>query len=158
VLELRARELLVLAEVVVAPIGDPLELGETLLAREGERVLDVAAAARLLGVVRELVLLVVADAEVRAGEPERTPPVVTRLPPVLVPLRRLARVDEELELHLLELARAEDEVPRRHLVPEAPPHLTDAERDLDPGRVEHVLEVVEHALRGLGSEVGLVLL
>src|SRR5262249_49672494 len=149
---------LMLGEVVVAAIRDTFELGEALLAREGKRVLDVAAPAGILGVVRELVALVVADAEVLAGEPEVLPPAEAGVAPVLVPEVGLVGVDEELELHLLELARAEDEVARRHFIPEAPPYLADAERDLDARRVDHVLEVEEHALRRLRAEVGLGLL
>ena len=43
--------------------------------------------------------------------------------------------DEELHLHLLELARAEDEVPGRDLVAERLADLRDAERDLLPRRL-----------------------
>src|SRR5262249_44653301 len=158
IVEPDARDLGVLLQIVVAAISDALELGEALLTRERERVLDVAAAARVLGVMGQLVLLVVAQAEVPAGEPEVAPPAVARVAPELVPLRRLVGVDEELELHLLELARAEDVVAGRDLVAERAAHLADAERDLHARRVEHVLEVVEHALRGLGPEIGLRLL
>src|SRR6185369_6204551 len=86
VLELRAAHLLMLAEVVVAAIRDAFELAEALRAGEREGVLHVGAAAGVLRVVRELVLLVVAEAEVLAGEPEALPPVEARLPPALVPL------------------------------------------------------------------------
>ena len=66
----------------------------------------------------------------------------------------LARRDEVLDLHLLELAHAEDEVARRDLVAERLADLRDAERQLAIGRVEHVLEVDEDALRRLGPQVG----
>src|SRR5262249_31436610 len=139
----------------VAAVRDALELGEALLTREGERVLHVAAAARVLRVVCQLVLRVIADAEVLAGEPELAPPVEARLAPVLVPEIGLARMEEEIELHLLELARAEDEVPRCDLVAEAAPDLTDAEGHLHARGVEDVLEIVEHPLCRLGTEVRL---
>ena len=47
--------------------------------------------------------------------------------PVLVPLLVGARLAEELQLHLLELAGAEDEVARRDLVAEGLADLADAE-------------------------------
>ena len=58
-------------------------------------------------------------------------------------------------LHLLELAGAEDPVLRSDLVAEALADLGDAERRLLAAGLEHVGEVDEHALRGLGSHVGL---
>src|SRR5205085_6812639 len=64
----------------------------------------------------------------------------------------LGRRHEELDLHLLELARAENEVPGCDLVPESLADLGDAERRLAPGELEHVLEVDEDALRGLGTQ------
>jgi hypothetical protein len=48
---------------------------------------------------------------------------------------RPARLDEELHLHLLELAGAEDEVARRDLVAERLADLRDAERRLLAARV-----------------------
>ena len=73
--------------------------------------------------------------------------------PVAVPLLRLRGRDEVLHLHLLELERAEDEVPRRDLVPEGLPDLRDPERRLAPGDLRDVLEVDEDALRCLGAQV-----
>jgi hypothetical protein len=55
---------------------------------------------------------------------------------------------EELDLHLLEFARAEGEVPRRDLVAKALADLGDAERDPHARAVENVLEVDEDALGG----------
>ena len=73
--------------------------------------------------------------------------------PALVPLFVRAGHDEELDLHLLELAHAKDEVLRRDLVAIRLADLRDAERQLAVRRVEHVLEVDEDALRRLGSQV-----
>ncbi len=125
----------------------------------GKCVLDVAAAAVVLRVVRELVLLVVAQAKVFAREAELAPPVVSGSSRQKW-YQSFASLGwhEELELHLLELARAEDEVPRRDLVAESACRPGDAERHLHARRVEHVLEVVEHPLRRLGPEIGLALL
>src|SRR5919202_166268 len=80
--------------------------------------------------------------------------------PVLVPLLVRAGLDEELHLHLLELAGPEDEVAGGDLVAEGLPDLSDAERRLLPGRTHHVGEADEDALRGLRPQVvqaGLVL-
>src|SRR4029453_17909835 len=155
VLELDAAHALVLAQIVVAAVGDALELAEALLARERKGILDIAAPAGLLCVVRQLVLLVVAEPQLLAREPHPSPPGEGGLARVAVPEIGLARMDEELELHLLELARAEDVVARRQLVAEAAPDLADAERHLDARRVEDVLEVVEHPLRRLRTEIRL---
>src|SRR6266508_1847473 len=80
-------------------------------------------------------------------------PAVALVDPVAEPLPGLVRRDEVLHLHLLELARAEEEVARRDLVAEGLADLRDAERRLPARELEHVLEVDEDALRGLGAEV-----
>jgi hypothetical protein len=72
-----------------------------------------------------------------------------------VPLGRVVRRDEKLDLHLLELAGAEDEVPGGDLVPERLPDLGDPERGLLPAELEDVLEVDEDPLRGLRAQVDL---
>ena len=74
--------------------------------------------------------------------------------PALVPFLVGAGLDEELHLHLLELPGPEDEVARGDLVAERLADLADAERDLLPRRLQHVLEVDEDALRGLRAQVG----
>src|SRR5262245_6177452 len=63
---------------------------------------------------------------------------------------------EELDLHLFELATAERVVARVDLVAESLADLRDAERQLHPIAVEHVLEVGEDTLSGLWSEIRLV--
>jgi hypothetical protein len=73
---------------------------------------------------------------------------------VLVPLLRLVGRAEELHLHLLELAGAEDEVAGGDLVPERLADLGDTERRLLAGELEDVLEVVEDPLRRLGPQIG----
>ncbi len=124
---------------------------------EAEPVLDVDGP---LGVVAQLLLRVLVVPQVVLGDPEVDVPAVPLVDPVLVPLLVLARLDEELHLHLLELAGAEDEVARRDLVAEALADLGDAERRLLPAAGHHVREVQEDALRGLRAQVvqpGLVL-
>src|SRR4030088_2415288 len=63
-------------------------------------------------------------------DPELDVPLVALGEPVLEPLLGVGRGDEELHLHLLELARPEDEVARRDLVAEALADLSDPERRL----------------------------
>mgnify|MGYP006160816849 CR=1 FL=1 len=139
-----------LREIEVAAVRHTLELP---VARPGERkaVLDVD---RALGVVRELFLRVLEVAEVFWVNPQVHVPIPAGLEPVLVPLLVGAGLDEELHLHLLELARAEDEVAGRDLVAEALADLGDAERRLLPTRLQHVGKVDEHALCGFWSQVG----
>ena len=136
-------------QVEVGPVGDALELGEV-LAAEAEPVLDVDRALRVVG---ELLLGVLEEAQVVGRQAEVEVPVPALLEPVLVPLLVGARLDEELHLHLLELAGPEDEVARRDLVAERLAGLGDAERRLLARRGHDVLEVDEDALRGLRSQV-----
>ncbi|BDZ46660.1 hypothetical protein GCM10025866_25690 [Naasia aerilata] len=68
------------------------------------------------------------EAQVVRVDAEVDVPAEALVDPVLVPFLVGARLDEELHLHLLELAGAEDEVAGRDLVAEALPDLADAER------------------------------
>ena len=81
-------------------------------------------------------------------------PRAALLYPIREPLVRFLRRDEELHLHLLELARAEEEVARRDLVAERLADLRDAERRLAARDLEDVLEVDEDALRRLRPQIG----
>ena len=94
----------VLGQVVVAPVGDALEL----VPPPREQELDVARGGR---VVRQLVGVMRPQPQLVGGHAEAEVPVEPLLAPVLVPLRALGRRDEVLHLHLLELAGAEHEVP-----------------------------------------------
>src|SRR5215212_4356759 len=149
--EVLARVLLVLLQVVVGAVGYALQLRP---AGEREVVLDVHAAGR---VVRPLVVGLLALAEVLLIHTEVQVPVEALVDPVLVPLLIRAGLDEELHLHLLELARAEDEVARCDLVPKRLPDLGDPERHLHAARLQHVFEVDEDPLRRLGPQVSYVL-
>src|SRR5262249_14497445 len=116
-----AARLGVAAEIEVAAVRDPLELGPT----EREGGLDVDAR---LGIVGELVGAVRPEPQAVARDAEPDVPLEALLLPVVEPLSVVARTNEELELHLLELAGAEEEVPGRDLVAEGAPGLSDAER------------------------------
>src|SRR4029078_3229596 len=74
---------------------------------------------------------------------------------VLVPLTGVVGRYEELHLHLLELARPEDEVARRDLVAERLADLGDPERRLLARELQDVLEVDQDALGGLRPQVDL---
>ena len=145
-LELRSGCLRVRCEVEVAAVGDALELRPA----DREQVLDVARRGR---VVRELLRLVRAHSQVALPQAVAKVPRDAGVDPVAEPLLRLGRRDEVLHLHLLELECAEDEVPRRDLVPERLADLRDAERRLPPGDLRDVLEVDEDALCGLRAQV-----
>src|SRR5256885_15684447 len=80
-------------------------------------------------------------------------PAISLLDPVVEPVVGLARRDEVLHLHLLELARAEEEVAGRDLVAERLADPRDTERRLAPRKLEHILEVDEDPLGRLGAEV-----
>ena len=66
----------------------------------------------------QLVRVVVAQLQPLARQAEIDVPFHPPVAPVLVPLSRLVGVAEELNLHLLELAAAESEIPRRDLIAE----------------------------------------
>ena len=136
-------------QVEVGAVGDAHELAP-LAALEAEAVLDVDGALR---VVAELLLGVLIEPQVLGVDAEVGVPAQRLVDPVLVPLFVSTGLDEELHLHLLELASAEDEVSGRDLVAEALAHLTDAEGRLHAARTEHVGEVHEDALSGLGPQV-----
>ena len=102
--------------------------------------------AELLGVVLAHAEHVLRDAEVDV-------PAQALLTPVLEPLGALVGRHEELHLHLLELARTEDEVAGRDLVAERLADLGDPERRLFPGELQDILEVDEDPLGRFGAQV-----
>ena len=117
----------VAAQVEVAAVGDAFQLAELARRQERKRVLDVG---RADGVVAQLVL-----ARARAAAAARRRGrgsvyhVIRRSRQYSYHLRDVVRMAEELDLHLLELARAEREIPRRDLVAKALADLGDAERN-----------------------------
>src|SRR4029077_9126362 len=107
----------------------------------------------------ELGLVMLVKSEASLIEAKRPMPRHALRLPVLEPFhvrlaaRRLRRIDEELHLHLLELARAKDEVPRRDLIAECLADLRDAERDFLSRRLLDVHEVDEDSLRGFRTKI-----
>jgi len=140
-----ARCLGVLAQVVVAPRRNTPQL----LHAEGILEHDIHGPLR---VEREFLLRVRVKREMRLGQTDREQPLPAPLDPLLVAFVPVGiLVDEILHLHLLKLARAEDEVARRDLVAERLANLRNAERQLHAAGVDHVLEIDEHALRRFGT-------
>ena len=164
---------LVLREVEVAAGGDAFQL----LRSEGELEENVHAGA---GIVRQLLGLLPILLQRGARQADALVELDALLDPILVPelpapvrlrlagmalaggrgdraadgLDRLVRLDEEFQFHLLELARTEGVVARRHLVAERLAHLRDAEGHLLPRRLVDILELREDGLRGLGTKIG----
>ena len=136
-------------KVIVGAVGHTFQLAP-LGALEAEGVLHVHGA---LGVVRQLFLWVLVQAQVFFLDTQVGVPLVAVIDPVLVPLFVLARLDEELHLHLLELAGAEDEVTRGDLVAEGLTNIGNAEWRLHARGGHYVLEVDEDTLCGLGTQV-----
>ena len=134
-------------EVEVGAVGDALEL----VPAPGEAVLQVGGAG---GVVGELLGRMDVAPEVGRIDAQVEVPLLAQVDPALVPLGGVARLHEELHLHLLELAGAEGEVARRDLVAEGLADLRDAEGQATARGGEHVLEVDEDALGGLGAQEG----
>ena len=89
------------------------------------------------------------------AEAESLVPAQAQLLPVLEPLELLARTNEELHLHLLKLAHAEDELAGDDLVAEGLPDLGNPEGHLHAAGLLHVKEVHEDPLCRLGTQVDL---
>ena len=104
--------------------------------------------------MRELVGVVRAQPQVVGPDAEVHVPALALREPVLEPSLGVGGRHEELHLHLLELARAEDEVAGRDLVAERLADLGDPERGLLARELQHVLEVDEDALCGLRAQIG----
>jgi len=98
-------------QVKIGPVVDAFEF----LPPERVLVFDVP---RRFGVVSEFIVGVFTPAEFGHVYPQPRVPVPALFAPVLHPLGVLAGVDEKLHFHLLELARAEDEIARRDFVAE----------------------------------------
>ena len=134
-------------EVKVATVVNPLKL----LPTEWEAVLHIDGA---LGVVGQLIGGMLAHAETLGRNAVRLVPLESAWQPLFECGRGgFVGAHEHLELHLLKLAHAEDEVPWADLVAERLADLGDAERDLLARRIAHVLVLHVRALRRLRTEV-----
>ena len=133
-----------LREVEVGAAVDAFHLLEA----EGHVELDVGGG---VGIVGQLVVVV--EAVVLCAEAQVLMPLHAGLLPLGEPLELGAGLDEELHLHLLELAHAEDELAGHNLVAEGLTYLCDAEGQLHAAGLLHVEVVDEDALSRLGTQV-----
>src|SRR5258707_6734074 len=78
---------------------------------------------------------------------------MTGVDPFLMGLFIFARAHKILHLHLLELARAKNEIARGHFVAKRLADLRDTERQFAPAGVEHVMEVYKDALRSFRTKI-----
>ena len=103
----------------------------------------------------KLLLIVISQLYVLFLHSQRLEEIHAVLLPVGEPLQISPRRAEELQLHLLELPRPEDEIARRYLVSEGFTHLSDAEGDLFPGSTLHIFKIHEYALSSFRSQENL---
>jgi len=104
--------------------------------------------------VRQFIRLMRAEAQAVLVVDDALVPLETPLLPVVEPVLHLAGMDEELQVPLLELALAEEEVARRDLIAERLPDLADTERDSHARGLEDVVVVQVDVLTGLATQVG----
>src|SRR5260370_39507133 len=109
----------------------------------------------LFCVVRQFILRVLAKSQPILVIDDTLIPLEAILFPVVKPLQHLAWMHEELQIPLLELALAEQEVPRRNLVAESLPDLADTERNLQTRGLQHIIIVQVDVLARLTAQVGL---
>ena len=140
--------LIVHAQVVVGTVRNAHELAP-LRALEAEAVFDVDGASR---VVCTLFLGDVEAAHVVRVNAQVNEPVPAVLNPLVEVLVSLVRVHEVLDFHLLELTSTENKVTGGDLVTEGLTDLADTERRALAGGGDHVVEVHENALSGLGAQ------
>ena len=119
---------------------------------EAERHLEFDIGSRVC-IVRQLLVVVIAVFVV--AQAHGLVPLQARFLPLLEPTHLLARTNEELHLHLLELTHTEDELASYNLVAERLTYLCDTERHLHAPGLLHIQEVHEDTLCSLGTEIDL---
>src|SRR5205085_3971027 len=90
---------------------------------------------------------------VTLGYPKRSYPRKETIYPFLMNSSRVLGPDEILHLHLLELARPENEITGSYLVAKRFADLSDPEWQLATRGVQYVCKVNEDTLRGLRSKI-----
>ena len=133
------------SQIEIAPVRDAFQFAVFAGIQKRKRIFHIRRAHRI---VRKLIGRVVAENQILAGDAQVDVPLIPPVPPVFVPLAGFIGMAEELHFHLLELAGAKREVPRRDFVAKTLADLGDAERNFHPAAVQHVLEIHEHALSG----------
>ena len=144
--QIPAGGVLMLGQVVVGAVCHAPQLAPA----KGEQELKVRGG---LGVEAQLLGVVVTQPQVLVLQADAQQPVVAEGAPILEPLQIGAGLAEELQLHLLKLPHAEDEVARGDLIAEGLADLAYAEGQLAPGSALGVYEVGENALRCLGPQI-----
>ena len=145
--EILSREFLVLGQIIIRAVRNAPQLAPV---REGERVFNVR---RRLGIERELLLRVVAEAQMLRLQAQRRQPLHGVILPVLKPLQIRIRLAEEFHLHLFEFTGAEREIAGSDLVAERLSDLADAKRQMPARRSLHIFEIDENALCRLGTQI-----
>ena len=140
-------------QIEVGAIGNahqlvPLPL--LLFALRKEAILNIHGA---LGVMRQLFLRLFVKAQVAGRDADIEKPLPARIDPFLVRLFIFAGPDEIFHLHLLELARAKDEIAGGDLVAKRFADLRHTEGQFTPAGIQHVEKVYKDALRGFGTQI-----
>ena len=146
--QILAAKLAVTREV---PVLSPVDALPFLPAKHG-LVFDIEG---LFRVVRQFVRPMCAEAQAILVVDDALVPLKTPLFPVIKPLLHLAGMHEELQIPLLELALAEQEVARRDLVAEGLPDLANAKRYLHARGLQYVFVVQVDVLARFTAQVGL---
>ena len=142
--------LLVLSQIVVGAVCNAPEFAPA----EREHKLEVGGSLR---VEAKLLRAVVAQTDILLLQTEGEQEVLAVASPVLEPLKVGAGLAEELKLHLLELAHAENELTGGYLVTEGLTYLSNAERNLFAACALDISKVNENTLSSLRAEVNLIL-
>ena len=146
ILQVLAAAIGMLGQIIVAPAGNTFQFRPA----HREKEVDIETAQSIMG---QLFLAMLAEFEVFFAHAQFLLPVDALINPVFKPFVLGARFDEVLDFHLLEFTVAEDEVAGGNLIAEGLAHLGDAEGQLFAGSVDHILEIDEHALGGLRSQI-----
>ena len=135
-----------LGQVEIGAVGNAPQLAPA----KGEHELNIGGG---VGIVGKFFLLMIPQPEVFILDTQIQQEVVAVILPVGEPLQIGARLAEELQLHLLELTGAEDEVARGDLVAEGFSDLGDTEGQLPAGGALDVGKVDKDTLGGLRTQI-----
>ena len=134
-------------QVEIRPVGDALELSPA----PGEGKLDVGRPGRIM---RQFFFAVMAKPQHVTGYPKAHVPLEALIAPILEPPLGIVGRDVVLELHLLELPRAENKVAGSDLVAERLADLSGAKRRLQVLGLKDVGKIDEMTLRSFRAQVG----
>src|SRR5437762_12438665 len=115
-----------------------------------EAILNIAGT---LGIVRQLFWRLFVQPQVFFRDANVLKPLMTGIDPFLMSRFVFARSHEIFHLHLLKLARAENEITGRNFVAKRFADLRDAKRQLASTGVQDVEKIYEDALRGFRTKI-----